>query len=381
MKSKYLIFIAIITWISGVALLFYLATMTGCQLPEEKTTAINLPADDPVTTPIPDPTPDPDPDLGSIKYMTYDGQNVKFVYDTDSVVFKSGKANYVSPGVITVDDVLYYLDPDGNILNSYRLPCIPDAVNINDGDVWTATTDGSTSTVYKNSSIPAVYQWVILRINVTYTGDVIAETTGHIFYPLEGSETNIKYAANGGVYVFGLDTTNKMAIFRGTSDYNVSWGTNYFWRATGWLLVDGLWISSNGYTWNEMDGLKENANALWTWNAYPYPVQDIYNESPIVIPASVRLENSENVTYWIECNTGYLMRYTKSLDLLETVLRVYPGDGKHITGYALQYSLQPVVIGDHLYFHYGGFLYDYDFIADTSNVLSQDMQIWEITQN
>jgi len=375
MTNKPMLITGLISWGITVIIMALIILFGGCQIPEPETEIIYLPAvDDTITDPI-IPDDPPAPDLGAIKYMTYDGQDVRFIYDTDSIIFKSGKANYVEPGVITVGDILYYLDASGNVLNSYRLPVVPDAININGGNVWTATTDGSTSTVYKNTDVSAVYSWVILRINVTYTGDVVAEAANHTFYALEGNEVGIKYADNDGLFVFDLNTTTRTASFRGLYDYNDGWSTNYFWRATGWLLVDGLWISSNGYTW-DAGGLNENVTALWTWNLYPYPVQDIYNESPVVIPAAVRMEYSENVTYWLECNTGYLMRYTKSLDLLETVIRIYPGDGLHNTGYALQYSLRPTVIKDHLYIHYGGYLYDYDFTTGISNILSQDIQIW-----
>ena len=377
-----MLIIGLINWVIIVILLAGVYLLNGCKAPEPETEYITLPPvieepeipiiDDPV---IPD-EPEPEP-LEDVKYLTYDGTDVKFVYENGSEVWKSGKVNYIEPGVFSVEDIIYFLDITGNVLQSYRLPCVPDAVALNGADVWSAAIDGSVTFIYLNSDLLSVYPWIIDRINVTYTGDVIAYTTGRKFVPLEGDETDIKYAADGGLFVFDLDTTDKTASFRGMYDYHDGWFTNYFWRATGWLLANDLWISSNGYTW-DAGGLNEAANSMHTWNLYPYPVQDIYNESPIIIPAAVRTEHGEEVTYWIECNTGYLIRHTTSIDLLEVMPRLYTGDGLRATGFSLQYSLKPSVIADRLYYHHGGFLYEYDFTTETITNIGTDMQIWGV---
>ncbi len=370
-KNKPMLITGLITWGIIVFLLAFILLTGGCT-PDPKIEYVTLP-------PIIDDDPPP-VNLGVINYLTYDGTSVYFEYDTASVVWKTGQANYVRPGVISVDDILYFLDVSGNVLQSYRLPCVPDAIAINGVDVWSAEIDGADTLIYKNSDLLALYPWEIGQLNVTYTGDIVAyATTGYQYkyFSISGSEEDIAYAAGGGLFVFDLNTIDKTATFRDLYDYHDGWTTNYFWRATGWLLSDTLWISSNGYSW-DAGGLYENSTALWTWNLYPYPEQDIYNETPVVIPAAVRTEHGEDVTYWIECNTGYLFRYTPSIDLLETITRIYAGDGLRATGYALQHILRPSVINDRLYYHHAGFLYEYDFNTETAQVMGTDIEIWGI---
>ena len=366
-KNKPMLIVGLISWALGAALLMFALSM--CTM-EPDTQYITLP---PIDEPVP-------PELGDVQYIIYDGSEISFVYESETRVFASGTAAYAGPGIISVGDVLYYLDSAGNILQSYRLPCVADFIAINGPDVWSGRLEGEATRIYKNLLEIGLYDWTLISLNVTHTGDVVAFASpgyGYIFESLTGSEEDITYASDGGLFIFDLNTTDKTATFRGLYDYTDGWSTNYFWRATGWLLADGLWISSNGYSW-DAGGLYENSTAMWTWNSYPYPVQDIYNELPSVIPAAVRAEHSEDVTYWIECNTGYLIRYTPSLDLIEPVIRLYAGDGLRSSGYALQYSLNPSQIGEALYYHYNGFLYEYDFTTGTASNMGTDILIWGI---
>ncbi len=343
--------------------------LANCDLDALPVAVVSLP-------PVIDPPPPP-PELGDMKYITYDGMNIIFNYELESITWNSGQATSAGVGIISVNDILYYLDLKGNIIKSYRLPCVANAIGISGNDIYSAVIEGMQTRIYKNNDEIGLFPWVIEHINVTVTGDVIAETTGHIFYSLSGDETDIIYADNDSLFVFEIDTYARLATFRGLYDYRDGWSTNYFWRNTGWLYNGYYWISSNGYTWNA-GGLNEDATAMWTWNMNPYPVQDFYRESPVVIPAASRVEHSEIVTYWIECNTGYLIRYTESIDLLEILIRIYPGDGLRETGYNLQYTLNPSKINDQLYYHHGGFLYCYDFISESVSLISSDVEIWRI---
>jgi len=368
-KKSFYVFICIIYLFVAVLCCIVLA---NCTVEPGVSTTISLP-------PIDDP-PDPPPDSGEILYITYDGTDIKFVYNPNSIIWLSGQAVSAGNGIISVDDILYFLSPEGKVIESYRLPCIADAVGISGSDVYSAVIEGSNTRIFKNSDELAVYPWVIEQINVTVTGDVIAENSNHTFYSLSCEATNIIYADNESLFVFDFNSIAKTVIFRGLYDYVDGWSTNYFWRNTGWLYDGYYWISSNGYTWNA-GGLNEDNTAMWTWNLSPYPVQDYYGESPVVIPAATRIEHSEIVTYWIECNTGYLMRYTESIDLIEILDRIYPGDGMRETGYALQYTLNPSMINDCLFYHHGGFLYCYTFITgDTGSVIviSDDVEVWGI---
>ena len=323
--------------------------------------------------------PLPPPELGDIKYITYDGTDIIFNYELESIIWCSGQATSAGAGIISVNDILYYLDIEGNVISSYRLPCVADVISIFEGDIYSAVIEGMQTRIFKNSDEIRLFSWIIEHINVTATGDIIAETTGHVFYSLSGEETDIIYADSDSLFVFEIDTTAKIAIFRGLYDYREGWHTNYFWRNTGWLYDGYYWISSNGYTWNA-GGLNEDATAMWVWNTDPYPVQDFYGESPVVIPTTTRTEHSEIVTYWIECNTGYLMRYTESIDLLEILIRIYPGDGLRSTGYNLQYTLNPCMINGQLYYHHDDFLYCYDFISESVTLISSDVEIWRIAE-
>ena len=340
-----------------------------------------------------DPPPEEPPEepvLNPVLFALYDGTDLLF-YDGDNTTLAyTGSIKQAGPRIIAVDDVLYYFDDYGQIIKSEWLPVYPEALTISGSDVYTferidpdeALSLGAMAREYtrvfeNNTEIGAWYlnQWRVSKAFVLDNGDIVAVDTAGRFNTIIGSDDYWRaYPAGIGIYQF--NPGNRTAyISDSTGDYFVSWSTNYFNSST-WQESGSVWYSNNGYEWTP-SGLLENTNSLWDFTSTPYPVMLPNGEPPTVIPAIVRIENSESVTYWIECNSGYLLRHIPSIDKLETIVRLYTGDGNRSTGVSMTSYIEPVLIGDILYFHDSGSIMKYDFNTGLVSIFSQEMEIME----
>jgi hypothetical protein len=194
-------------------------------------------------------------------------------------------------------------------------------------------------------------QWEAIGLFKTVSGDVIAIDQNQGFRPVSSNISNINHAKD--LLIYDFDGAGRTAVI--APGGFVSWSTNSFNQADQWLKVGDIWYSWNGYEYE--DNLIEYANSMWGWNNGNPPVET--SEAPVVIAAGVR-EEFETVLYWIECNSGWLIRYTPSSDQLTAVHRLYMGDGLRMTGIAHESDLKPVIIGDCLYFNESGAIWRLD---------------------
>ena len=354
---------------------------------------------DVVETNLEDPSNTP---TNPIKLALYDGE--KLIY-YDGIAFYDaylGNISQAAPRVLSVDDVLYYFDDYGAPMASYWLPAIPEAITVKPSGISAKGTIVYDDDVYtleridpaEAYSLGALYkeytrifendvevgswnlnQWRAKQVFTIGNGDIVALDDMSAYHNISGDREYWK-AFPGGMAIYEHDATHRTAMFTdATGDYPERWGNNIF-NSSRWQEAGGAWYSSVGYTWTPSSGLIEHANKLWDFINGPCPVTLENGQKPIVIPAGTRTENSEEVTYWIECDTGYLFRLVASTNTLTNIARIYIGQNTQIYGALVCGTLEPVIIDDVLYFHLDGSIYQYNFATHTVSVFSGDMEIF-----
>lgn len=328
-----------------------------------------------------DPPPPPTPSIKTL--VIYNGTG----YGTSDGEYyyhgQKGHITYAGDSMVAVDDILCELDQYGEVLTSYRLPCVPDAVTISGQDVWSFETiipeDAAAmgamwktyTRVWKNNYEHGDWflnEWEIAGAVTTLSGDVVATSTVGAKYP-QTDDLAIAYAGQDGLLIHSnnIDATN--SIIRTDQDYPVNFSFNYFLSARQWQKSEGIWYSWNGYEWSESYGLAEQANAL---TAFIVSGAD----PPLVVSAGTRIEHNETVLYWIECNTGWLYRFTPSLNRLEQVTRLYAGSGDRIDGVNAAKVISPIMTETALYFRYEGTTYKYNFTGGIISSFASGVTVW-----
>lgn len=334
----------------------------------------------------PTPEPDPEPTIKKIKLMVKTQTAVKF-YNGESVkLFKTGVSRYIAPGIISVDDIVYWLDEYGEITQTQQTIVIPTKIKIINTDIWICETIPAADAfamgalfkdytrIWKNATEQGNWflnQWIAKNLVLTQSQDLIAINATDSKHHVNGNYTIIFYAGENDLLIYDFNAVGRTAKIKTDTIYNVTWNQNYITNSFSWQ--NGL--SNNGY---EFDGvLSENANALFEFNSLPFPVTIPAGEYPYVIASGTRLENSENIYYWIECNTGWLFRYVPSLDKLEIKYRLYSGNGYRATGIAYSTTLKPVIIENWLYFYDSGSIWRIDLNTGVvENFYSGNVEIW-----
>lgn len=206
-------------------------------------------------------------------------------------------------------------------------------------------------------------EWEPNSIYICSNGLVIAENMSGSWHNLEGPEDIFK-GYDDGIILCNVDTaarTGKFIDENGNRDE--SWNTNFFNNAK-WQKSGVVWYSHNGYTWDFLSGLTEEANSLWGWNTGNYPTAGhIPGEYPLPIPAGTRIENSEDVTYWIECLSGWLIRHVPSADRIDLERRLFVGDYIRLSGVVISQDINPVIVGDNLYYKFENIVFEYDLVS------------------
>jgi len=211
--------------------------------------------------------------------------------------------------------------------------------------------------VYKNYDPVGAWwdnDWETKRLVKTLSGDLVVYKFVGLPEHISGIEQNVFLAEENGLFIYDYDDVAKTATIKTGSVNSISWATNDFNNAKFWLDVGGKWISNNGYSYTDAGGLIYNDTALQDFNALPYPVTLPSGETPTVMSAGIRVENSEDVSYWIECNTGTLFRYVSSINSLQAKYLLYEGDGTKLTGIANRDNLNPIIYENDLYYSYNG---------------------------
>ncbi len=382
-------------------ILTILIILFGCEDATEDNTP-EIP-DPPVIDP---PVIDPpiEPDSSPVIFSLYDGEKMMYYDGNEIVIAYYGNVNTAGSQTRSIDDVLYHFNEYGDPVLSEWLPVIPDAIIskpnqpqssgqsraiayqdevwiLEDIDPATALSLGAQykhyTNIYHNLDIEGLWyfnDWEVKEVISPLSGAIIAIDTLNGYHNLTGQEV-IYRALNNGLMIHNFNINTKTAnIKTDTGNYNISWTFNFF-NSAKWQLADGIWYSHNGYIWDSVNDLQEQSTAMWDWNQYPYPVQDIYGEAPVLIPAGVVKENNIEVIYWIECNTGTLIRYIPGIDDIGIFPQIYVGDGYRMTGISKSKYLEPEIADGNLYFHDSGSIKKYNFNTSIVSVFSGDMEL------
>lgn len=301
--------------------------------------------------------PIPEPDPITLTLLTADAL---YFYNGEFVEQENINPKNCGYRCFTDGDQRLIYDQSGDIETAETLFIVPDFVVddwiIESIDPDTAFELGALRTDYSRIYLQEVEQgfwfsnqWKAADLIKTISGDVIAVDELGGLHPLT-DVSDINHAKN--LLIRDYDDVNRTAVIENKSAFSVSWSTNYFNQAKDWVELDGVWYSWNGYEL-ETD-LTENANALWSWNTGDYIVDIPENPTVLMVGA---LDDS---IYMIECNSGWLIRFTPKNDVLEAVNRLYMGDGLRLSGIDSRDTLKPVFIGSELIFWESGSFWKLD---------------------
>jgi hypothetical protein len=353
-----------------------------------------------VTDPTPPPVvqPDPPPEAGPVVLALKSGDHLRLFDGTNVWVWQYGDVKRARNRVYSSDTVLYALDDMGSTYSSKNIVTVPDKIGITDAPVSGMSMFSAMSTtidlsetetwiveditpeeaqglgmpyqaytkVYHNADEYGTWQdrdWYAEKL-VTLDQDVYARIGTGAWYHVNGTRDNVRVVVEDGFAVYSYDSTNREAVIDGVS---VSWSTNFFNGANEWQLSGGVWYSQNGYSW---DGV-----TLTEDNLCMSDFRDVQN---LIIAAGTRYENGEDVLYWINCATGYVIRHVPSADGCIEYVRLYIGDGETLTGMYYKEILKPVIADDYLYFIYDdNQTYRYSFITGLVGVFASGVEeIW-----
>jgi hypothetical protein len=328
----------------------------------------------PAAPPEPDPTP-----AASRTIFVYDNQapeigtsDGEFYYPLDTK-----KAANARSGFISIGDILHGIDDTGTSIITQLLPTTPDKIAIAGADIWCfknihdAMSGRDYTEIWLNNSQYGAWtdnRYTVAEAIVTDSGDIITLDTGGKYRNVTDPDVVVNYAGQGGILVHSVDAVNRRANI---GDTRVAFSTNYFFGAKQWVEADGIYYSWNGYTWDGST-LTEHATILREF------VTLWYSDRPVLVPVGSRVEHSEAVTYWVECNTGWLYRHTPSIDALEQVILLYQGSGDRSDGQAVAADIKPTLVSDNLYYGWGGTIWKYDFNDALVSSFAAGVEIWKL---
>lgn len=342
--------------IAGLILLIALSFFVAC--------GDDSPARVIVTDPAPPVEPGPEPpDNEPVQIAAYTDTSLKF-YDGASLwTWKDGKTCRAESGIYSSGNVLCFLDAYGDVDTSRALVVEPDAVALDGADTWiienidpeTAYSMGALykdyTRVYKNAV--EIGHWYDRQYKsdrlVIHNGDAFARSTVGAWYHLNGTKTGVRIAIPDGFAIWNYNGTAKTATIDGTA---VSWTLNFFNGAAYWLNAGTTWYSQNGYSWNGA-ALVESGLVM----------SELRSVQNVIISAGSRYENSEDVLYWLNCATGWVIRHVPSTNQRTDHVRLYTGDGTTETGLYYKELVKPVIAGNHLYFIFDAQVYRYNFVT------------------
>lgn len=338
--------------------------------------------DTPAPPIIPDPPP-PDPDNEPVQVVLHTVAALKFFDGLVIWTWKTAQTAKAESRMYSAGNILYGLDEYGETAASWALVTTPDYIALDGSDKWIAENvppeeAQAGGALYKNYT--RIYlnateygHWSTRQYKADcltiVDGDVYAHSDIGTWYHVNGSKADVRIVT--GFACYDYDSGTRTATIDGIG---VSWLTNFMNGARHWLGSGGIWYSQNGYTW---DGavLNENGSVLTDWRTAPYLTG--YTEAPVIIAAGTNYENSETVLYFIECNSGWVIRYVPSTDGQTLCVRLYAGDGLRTTGLYYQELLNPCVASGYLYFLFDANYYRYNFSTGlTGHFASGVSEVW-----
>lgn len=338
------------------------------------------------TTILPPVAPPPEPDPPPAASRTI------FVYDATTPEIGTSDGEFYYPlaqekaanardGFISIGDILHGIDDTGTSIITQRLPTIPDKIAIAGADIWCfeniydAMSGRDYTKIYLNNSQYGAWtdnQYTVAEAIVTDSGGIIALDTGGKYRNIQAAAQVVNYAGHGVLLIHSIDIgTRRATISDSSGDYRVIFNENYFLGSRPYIEADGVYYSWNGHTF--ADGvLTERATIMHEF------VTLWYSERPVLAAVGSRIEHGESVTYWIECNTGWLYRHTPSIDALEQVILLYQGSGDRSDGLAVRNEIKPVLVGDDLYYGWSGTVWKYNFTDALVSSFAASVEIWKL---
>lgn len=343
------------------------------------------PEPDPIPEPAPTPDPAPEPETLSRTIFIYNA-TAETIGTSDGIYYyelNTGKSANAHDGFVSVGDILHGIDDTGTSTITSRLPVTPDAVAIS-GDVWsfenidpvTASGLGALpkwyTKIYQGSTEYGAWylnQWQTVSVVVTNSGDITTTDTVGKLRSAKEPDLSISTAVHDGIMIHGMDAANLRAYIRDNGTDTLIYGaSNYFISANKWIEASGIWYSWNGFTWDGTN-FTESATALRDFIV-------VGSNAPVVIPVGSRIEHSEAVTYWIECNTGWLYRHTPSIDRLEMIIQLWQGSGLRVDGIACAAEIKPVITDENMFFTWNVTVWKYNFTDSLVSSFAAGVLIW-----
>lgn len=310
-----------------------------------------------------------------VKFMLYNGSTA-YLYDgTNLTTWKTGISAYGKNRYFSNLDILYLLDQYGNTVSSVQLPAIASKIIKTDTDIWTfEAVNGTDTRVWQNYGQYSYGTYLTDSVQNTLSGFITTRLPNRNFQSINSPYVTIQYSDD--IVIHNYDYLARTAILNDGTNHAISWSTNYLTRVPDWIKSGNKWYSGNGYTWDGVNFL-EAATPMWNFNVTPYPVTLPWPESPTPGIIGTRLENSEDVIYLIEYNTGIVLKYIPSINNLSQAYRIYVGDGTRQSGLVYRSTVKPIFIGDYLYFHNGGSLYELNTVTGLARLFyAGTAEIW-----
>ena len=324
------------------------------------------------------------PENNPIELSLYTTTGLKF-YDGESILeWKQGPTARAESATYSHENILYYLNEYGQTISSQELITVPYLITVDPTNYYiyehidpqTALDGGAMfkdySRFYMNSTEIGSWganDYITDKIIFT-SGDLFARKESGSWLAITGTKTDVKYVCHG-LVIYEYDSGTRSAYINGVFS---TWSTNFMNGAKYWQKSGNNYYSENGYIWDGAT-LSEDTGIMKDWRVGPFITG--YTEGPVLISAGTREENSEEILYWIECNSGWVIRQVTSTNQMTLHVRLYTGDGLRATGLFYQELLKPVVAGDYLYYIFDAQVYRYDFVSGLNAVFCSGVsEIW-----
>lgn len=389
------------------------STITDVTTTDETTVTVDTNDDDVAV--VPDTPSQPVSSFGDAIMAVINGDKLQLWDGTNLKTILEGDIEQAADKAWSLDNVLYYFDDDGNVINSEWLNITPDAIVTTKTPTKTRSlvNPGST-TVYSDSvvtlkvvsaeeaySLGALYkpytrvfvngeevsgnwydpdnQWEVDYVVKSASGHLVAIATDTSMHNLT-DDKEIHSIAEGGLMCYDWGNQHGF-ISDDTGYYEVTWSMSHI-SYEKWQKADGIWYTPNGYEWdNSVPEVRSNANCMYDINdANKWPAEyvdaSVYPSHPWFFPAGVREENGEEVLYWLEAVTGDLYRFIPSIDKLEHIISLYEGYGtRYDTAQVRAKELAPLLIENKIYFQDLGSVKSYDLDTKMVSLFAGDVEV------
>jgi hypothetical protein len=359
-----------------------LLLLSACDIVKSETKSENLtsqPTATPVATATPTPTtsPSPTPLPNTILGVVYENNKIH-LWDGDHFLeWKTGAATFLGGRKIAIDDYVYQIPATGWPTSIKRLPITPDWATESGGVYYSVKFTNSNTSVWIDNT-ETVYSWAATDVIKMASGQVLLNRTSSGFWSPDGY-ANFLNPKNGKILVYDYDSSTRTAKILDESGVpkSVSWATNFFGSARDWLKSGSVWYANNGFTWNGTT-LTKDGSAMKAWlssSTYPAPANEL-SESATLAAVGTNWEAGESVLYWLECNSGYIFRYTPSLDKIESAGRLYIGTGTQSYGLNVQKNLNAYFLNEYVYFSLSGTVYRWYMWSGNVTTFYNNAKLW-----